>query len=117
MPPGPPQLHAPADARRGVRSMHAVVAKAAPAGPAVTRLLVVKLADLGDALTATPALRALRQTWPDATIDVLTSPIGADALDGLDSVDRIWMADKHQFDSPLGAASPRGLAPLLPLLA
>ena len=67
--------------------MRAAAAEAPPAGPAVARLLVVKLADLGDALTATPALRALRQTWPDATIDVLTTPIGAAALDGLDSVE------------------------------
>ncbi|MFI5266485.1 MAG: glycosyltransferase family 9 protein [Chloroflexota bacterium] len=82
-----------------------------------SRLLVVKLADLGDALTATPALRALRQTRPSATIDVLTSPAGAAALEGLDSVDRLWVADKHQFDSPAGLLAPSALRSLAPLLS
>ena len=74
---------------------------------------MVKLADLGDALTATPALRALRQTWSKATIDVLTTPIGASALEGLDSVDHLWVADKHRFDSPAGALALPALTPLL----
>jgi lipopolysaccharide heptosyltransferase II len=76
----------------------------------------VKLADLGDALTATPALRALRQSWPSATIDVLTSPAGAAAMAGLDSVDRLWIADKHRFDSPAGLLAPSALGGLAPLL-
>ena len=81
------------------------------------KLLVVKLADLGDALTATPALRALRYTWPLANIDVLTTSAGAAALGGLDSVDRLWVADKHQFDSPSGLLTPSALTSLAPLLA
>jgi lipopolysaccharide heptosyltransferase II len=72
---------------------------------------------MGDALTATPALRALRQTWPWATIDVLTSAAGAAALDGLDSVNHRWLADKHRFDTPAGLLSPSSLLALLPLLA
>ncbi len=35
------------------------------------KILVVKLADLGDVLTATPALRALREQFPSAQIDLL----------------------------------------------
>ncbi len=97
--------------------MPPAAAEAAPAGPAVERILAVKLADLGDALTATPALRALRSTWSTAIIDVLTSPAGAEALAGLDSIDRIWTADKHQFDSPAGLASVRAWRELMPLLA
>ncbi|MEZ4770564.1 MAG: glycosyltransferase family 9 protein [Caldilineales bacterium] len=44
------------------------------------RILVIKLADIGDLLTASPALGALRETFPDAQIDVLTTPAAAPAL-------------------------------------
>src|SRR5579862_22560 len=122
MPLWPCELHAPADAGRGVRGRRRPAAEAAPTGAAVSRtraansLLVIKLADLGDALTATPALRALRQTWPSARIDVLTSAIGREALAGLDSIDRIHVADKHRFDAPGGLLSPAAWLDLLPLL-
>jgi heptosyltransferase-2 len=59
-------------------------------------------------------LRALRQTWPAAAVDVLTTPAGAAVLDGLDSVDRLWLADKHQLDSP--ARAPLAGPGFLPLL-
>ncbi len=44
------------------------------------RILIVKLADIGDVLTATPALRALRQTFPAARLDLLTTPAAAAAV-------------------------------------
>ena len=44
------------------------------------RILVVKLADIGDVLTATPAIRALCETFPEARIDVLTTPAAAAAI-------------------------------------
>lgn len=44
------------------------------------RILIVKLADIGDVLTATPALHALRQTFPAARLDLLTTPPAASAL-------------------------------------
>lgn len=55
---------------------------AATPGPASTpqelsAILVIKLADIGDVLTATPALRALRQRYPRARIDLLTTPHAA----------------------------------------
>ena len=62
------------------------------------RILVVKLADLGDVLTITPALRALRASFPDARIDALVTPLGAAVLDGLDSVDRLISFEKALFD-------------------
>ncbi|MDE3074670.1 MAG: glycosyltransferase family 9 protein [Chloroflexota bacterium] len=77
---------------------------------------MVKLADLGDALTATPALRALRRSWPSAAIDVLTSPMGAQALAGLDSLDELVVMDKHQFDRPAGLLSAGQLARMGPRL-
>lgn len=62
------------------------------------RFLVVKLADLGDALTATPAVRALRESFAAATIDLLVTPVGATVLGGLDSIDRLICFEKAQFD-------------------
>ena len=37
--------------------------------PPNAHILVVKLAGIGDLLLATPALRALRETYPQARID------------------------------------------------
>lgn len=63
-----------------------------------TRLLVVKLADFGDALLATPALSALREALPDACIDVLTTAAGASVFrhtGGL--VDKTIVFDTRSF--------------------
>jgi heptosyltransferase-2 len=68
------------------------------------RILVVKLATLGDVLIATPALRALRASLPDAHIGVLTTPGSSAALRGLDSVDEVLTFDKFAFDRPADAA-------------
>src|SRR5690242_6305784 len=51
------------------------------------RILVAKLATLGDLLVATPALRALRLTLSSAV-----------ALDDNDAVDRVIPFDKFSFD-------------------
>ena len=64
------------------------------------RILVVKLASLGDLLTITPALRALRTRFPKARIGVLTTPGSAPALHGLDSYDEVFTFDKFAFDRP-----------------
>lgn len=71
---------------------------------ATEHLLVVKLADLGDTLTATPALRALRQTFPAARVDILTSPAGGVVLGSLPGIARIIPADRHLLDSPAAFA-------------
>jgi len=69
------------------------------------RTLVVKLASLGDLLTITPALRALRTTFPSAHIGVLTTPASAPALRGLDTFDDAITFDKFAFDRPADALS------------
>jgi heptosyltransferase-2 len=68
------------------------------------RILVVKLADLGDLLTATAALRALRHSFPDARIEALITPSSASLLEGSDLVDRLVPFDKFVFDHPGRAA-------------
>src|SRR5918996_6069380 len=67
------------------------------------RILVVKLASMGDLLTITPALRALRSSFPDAHIGVLATPGSADVLRGLDSVDSVILFNKFAFDRPSDA--------------
>jgi heptosyltransferase-2 len=67
------------------------------------RVLVVKLASLGDLLTITPALRALRTSFPTAHIGVLTTPGSAPALRGLDTFDEVIIFDKFAFDRPADA--------------
>lgn len=58
------------------------------------RILVVKVADVGDVLTATPALRSLRRTFPNAAITALTSPRCAGLLEGTRLVDEVLAFDK-----------------------
>lgn len=70
------------------------------------RILVVKLADLGDALLATPAIHALRQTFPSARIDALTTPVGASILALSPDVDRILPFPKNLFDRPQDMVHP-----------
>ena len=74
------------------------------------RILIVKLADLGDVLTATPAMRALRLSHPSAHIGALVTPKSAPLLQGTDLVDEIIPFDKAAFDRPLGAGASLHLA-------
>ena len=64
------------------------------------RILVVKLAGIGDLLLATPALQALRDTYPQATIDLLVTPDSAGLLDGWNVINNIIVLDKYLFDYP-----------------
>ncbi len=71
------------------------------------RILVVKLADLGDLLTATPALRALRLRFPAAEITALVTPHSAGLLAENDAVDRVLTFPKAIFDQPASLTAPR----------
>lgn len=70
------------------------------------RILVVKLADLGDLLLSEPALRSLRQGYPRARIDVLTTPHAAELLPLLDPSYHPITFSKGLFDAPRMAARP-----------
>src|SRR5436190_13460456 len=63
------------------------------------RILAVKLADLGDLLTVTPALQALRAAHPSARIDLLVPPSSSGLLKGAGYIDRILTIDKFPFDN------------------
>lgn len=62
--------------------------------PDPKRILVVKLAAVGDTILLAPALRALREAYPNATIDWLVSPINQEIARTVDGVDHIiiWKA-------------------------
>ncbi len=68
--------------------------------PENARILVVKMAGIGDLLLATPALRALRESYPLARIDLLVTPDSAGLLNSWDAIDHIIVLDKYLFDSP-----------------
>jgi len=59
-----------------------------PATP-VRRILVIKFLGLGSVLLATPLLRRLRETWPDARITFLTFAPNAELVRRLDCVDDV----------------------------
>jgi heptosyltransferase-2 len=66
--------------------------------PPNAHILVVKLAGIGDLLLATPALRALRETYPQARIDLLVTPDSAGLLNGWEVINNIIVLDKYVFD-------------------
>src|SRR6266699_2210625 len=81
--------------------------------PANAQILVVKLAGIGDLLLATPALRALRETYPQARIDLLVTPDSAGLLNGWEVIDNVIVLDKYVFDYMKQIVKhPRALLPL-----
>jgi ADP-heptose:LPS heptosyltransferase len=86
--------------------------------PAAARVLVVKTAGIGDLLLAVPALRSLRTAYPDATIDLLTTPGAAPLLRDSPLVNRLLLVNKVAFDYPRDVArAPWRAAGLVALVA
>ncbi|HEY64533.1 MAG TPA: glycosyltransferase family 9 protein [Caldilineae bacterium] len=81
------------------------------------RILAVKLADMGDALLCTPALRALRETYPHARLDVLVTPHTAPLISHMGLADRVISFPKHDYDDPRWLWQPRRWWPLARLYA
>lgn len=80
-------------------------------------ILIVKLATIGDLLLATPALRALRESYPQAQIDLLVTPSSAGVLDNWNAIDHVIVLDKYLFDYPKQFLTrPTNLLKLRPLL-
>lgn len=75
-------------------------------------VLVVKLADLGDALLTAPAIASLRAAYPDARIDALTTPNGAAAMALMPGLSSVIPFPKELFDRPAGALRPQPAATL-----
>ncbi|MHC4137602.1 MAG: lipopolysaccharide heptosyltransferase II [Planctomycetota bacterium] len=66
------------------------------------RILVIQTASyLGDLVLTTPLLRALRETHPDATITVLTAPLGARLFAAQPYADALLVHRKHLWHEVL----------------
>lgn len=70
-------------------------------GPEVKRILCVRLDRLGDILMTTPAIHALRTSFPGSHIALLTSSVGAQAAPFLSDVDEVIA-----YDAPWHGCSP-----------
>lgn len=66
---------------------------------AARKIIVVDLGFLGDTVHLVPALRELRDAWPQAQLHVLTTRVGAEVLVLAPWVERTWVF-------PLGSPSP-----------
>ena len=62
------------------------------------RILVVMLRRIGDVVLTTPAVRALRALYPDATIDFLTEPPCHEILGGAHEISNILVYRKGWFN-------------------
>ncbi len=58
-----------------------------------TRILIIKLAALGDVLRTTVILPGLKAEFPDSTITWLTAPGALDLLKGNPLIDELWSLD------------------------
>jgi N-acetylglucosaminyldiphosphoundecaprenol N-acetyl-beta-D-mannosaminyltransferase len=77
--------------------------------PTPERILLVQLADIGDLITTTPAIAALREAQPQAHLTLLTSTHAAPIIEaGL--VDEIITFDKRRFNSSYALLFPSNLA-------
>lgn len=54
------------------------------------RILIISTTGLGDTLWGTPAIRALRQSFPESYIALLTSKVGSEALKHAKGIDEIF---------------------------
>ncbi len=59
------------------------------------KILVINLGGIGDVILSTPALRALREKYPDASISVLTSPYGYEVAKYLPYIDEAFILCKN----------------------
>lgn len=65
------------------------------------RFLIVSTTGLGDTLWGTPAIRALRESYPQAYIGVLTSAMGKQVLQGNPHLNEIFVIKEPPFFSLL----------------
>ena len=67
--------------------------------PAADHFLIVSTTGLGDSLWATPAIRSLKESFPEAQIDILTSGVGAAVFKNNPHLNEIFVLGKPAFFS------------------
>lgn len=64
----------------------------------IHNILIIELLYIGDVIAITPAIKALKQKFPNANIDVMLRPSMADVLSGNPNVNKILTYDKQDFE-------------------
>lgn len=62
----------------------------------MSKILVVRIGNLGDVLMATPVPRILRKNFPDAQIDFLTSPQALFTVENNNYIDNVYVYSKYK---------------------
>ncbi len=62
------------------------------------KILIIQLKRIGDLILTTPAIAALRERFPEAKIDLVVSPTGAELASAIPGVERIFVAGRHLRD-------------------
>jgi ADP-heptose:LPS heptosyltransferase len=60
--------------------------------PTNARILLLQLQQVGDSLVMSPTLRAVRDRYPQADVDVLTTPVGYEVHKGSPHIRRLFVA-------------------------
>lgn len=63
------------------------------------RILCLRTDRIGDMLVSTPVFHRIRTLYPDATLDVVASPLGALALESNPDIDHVFVYDKKNARS------------------
>lgn len=74
------------------------------------RILCIRLDNLGDVVMTTPAFRALKTTWPNCQLTLVTSSVGAAIAEYIPEID-----DIIRFDVPWVSGDADGRSKLLPM--
>ncbi|WP_196594383.1 lipopolysaccharide heptosyltransferase II [Pectinatus sottacetonis] len=62
-------------------------------------ILIIKLSAIGDVIHALPTASAIKNTWPDAHITWVVSPVAADIVKDCPAIDDIILFDRKKLNS------------------
>jgi heptosyltransferase-3 len=66
----------------------------------IRRILAIKLKQMGDVVLTVPALRAIRQTYPEAYLAVMVNSGTEEVLKGIDWIDEVLVFDRDWKKGP-----------------